>query len=83
MKYKFEEFLKEQVSNWKEKVKMRKEYNEKILKVLTKYLEENPEIRFGQALINLNILQIEKDKNVVFDPFSDESVDIYQRMSKK
>ena len=82
MKYKFEEFLKEQVSNWKEKVKMRKEYNKKILKVLTKYLEENPEIRFGQALINLNILQNEKDKNVVFDPFSDESVDIYQRMRK-
>ena len=82
MKYKIEEFLKEQVSNWKEKVKMRKEYNEKILEVLTKYLEENPEIRFGQALINLNILQNEKDKNVVFDPFSDESVDIYKRMSK-
>ena len=83
MKYKIEEFLQEQVSNWKEKVKMRKEYNEKILEVLTKYLEENPEIRFGQALINLNILQNEKDKNVVFDPFSDESVDIYQRMRKK
>ena len=82
MKYKIEEFLKEQVSNWKEKVKMRKEYNEKILEVLTKYLEENPEIRFCQALINLNILQIEKDKNVVFDPFSDESVDIYKRMRK-
>ena len=82
MKYKFENFLKEQVSNWKEKVKIRKEYNEKILEVLTKYLEENPEIRFGQALINLNILQNEKDKNVVFDPFSDESVDIYQRMRK-
>ena len=82
MKYKFEEFIQEQVSNWKEKVKMRKEYNEKILKVLTKYLEENPEIRFGQALINLNILQNEKDKHVVFDPFSDESVDIYQRMRK-
>ena len=82
MKYTFEEFLQEQVSNWKEKVKMRKEYNEKILEVLTKYLEENPEIRFGQALINLNILQIEKDKSVVFDPFSDESVDIYQRMRK-
>ena len=82
MKYKFKEFLQEQVSNWKEKVKMRKEYNEKILKVLTKYLEENPEIRFGQALINLNILQNEKDKHVVFDPFSDESVDIYQRMRK-
>ena len=82
MKYKFEEFIQEQVSNWKEKVKMRKEYNKKILKVLTKYLEENPEIRFGQALINLNILQNEKDKNVVFDPFSDESVDIYQRMHK-
>ena len=28
-------------------------------------------------------LQYEKDKYVVFDPFSDESVDIYQRMSKK
>ena len=82
MKYKFEEFLQEQVSSWKEKVKMRKEYNEKILKVLTKYLEENQEIRFGQALINLNILQNEKDKHVVFDPFSDESVDIYQRMRK-
>ena len=82
MKYKFKEFLQEQVSNWKEKVKMRKEYNEKILKVLTKYLEENTEIRFGQALINLNILQNEKDKHVVFDPFSDESVDIYQRMRK-
>ena len=83
MKYKLEELLQEQLSNWKEKLKMRKEYNKKILEVLTKYIEENPEIRFGQALINLNILQNEKDKNVIFDPFSDESVDIYQRMSKK
>ena len=34
----------------------RGEYNEKLLNILKEYLEKHPEIRFGQALINLGML---------------------------
>lgn len=35
----------------------RLEANREILRVLSDFLEKNPDQRFGQALINLNILQ--------------------------
>lgn len=67
-------------------VEIRKEYNEKILKELTDYLTKYPEIRFGQALINLNIIEIdEKNSTLLFgpqykDPYNDEPITIYNRL---
>lgn len=67
-------------------VEIRKEYNEKILKELTDYLTKYPDIRFGQALINLNIIEIdEKNSTLLFgpqykDPYNDEPITIYNRL---
>ena len=38
------------------KSKSRLEYNRQILKELTKLVEENPDMRFGQLLINFNLV---------------------------
>lgn len=67
-------------------VEIRKEYNEKILKELTDYLTKYPEIRFGQALINLNILEIDEKRSTLLfgpeykDPYNDEPITIYNRL---
>lgn len=45
-----------------------------ILRLLEEYLRHYPDMRFGQALVNLNI--VEKDK----DPFYDEPGDTIERM---
>lgn len=34
-----------------------------IIQLITEYLEANPDIRFGQALFNLNINQFEDQKD--------------------
>lgn len=70
-----------------EVIKSREKYNAEILFELIKYLNANPEIRFGQALINLNILELDKNSTLLSgpmykDPFNDESVTIYNRMVK-
>ena len=65
---------------------IRKEYNEKILKELTDYLTKYPEIRFGQALINLNIIEIDMENSTLLfgpqykDPYNDEPITIYNRL---
>jgi len=67
-------------------VEIRKEYNEKILKELTDYLTKYPEIRFGQALINLNIIEIDRENSTLLfgpqykDPYNDEPITIYNRL---
>jgi hypothetical protein len=45
-----------------------------ILRLLEEYLRHYPDMRFGQALVNLNI--VEKDK----DPFYDEPASTLERM---
>ena len=58
----------------------------KILKELTTYLEENPSIRFGQALYNLNINEFasiadpESEKFQLRDIHSDSDKQILERM---
>ena len=67
-------------------VEIRKEYNEKILKELTDYLTKYPDIRFGQALINLNIIEIDEINSTLLfgpkykDPYNDEPITIYNRL---
>lgn len=61
---------------------VRKRYNERILNELKDYLETYPDIRFGQALINLNIVEMNNDINNpnIKDPYNDEPITIYNRM---
>jgi hypothetical protein len=71
-----------EIGNIKKITEVRKSYNERILKELKDYLERYPDIRFGQALINLNILEMTDDneKPQIKDPFNDEPITIYNRM---
>lgn len=64
-------------------VELRREYNEKILAELSKFLAENPKIRFCQALaiLDINI----HDHNAPFmmlDNFHEEPRDTYERMQR-
>ena len=45
----------------------RQEYNFKILMILQTYLTQNPDIRFGQALSNLNIATHKKNSDEKWD----------------
>ena len=70
-----------------EAIEARTKYNVEILFELIKYLEKYPEIRFGQALVNLNIIETENDPNTLDgirykDFYNDEPVMIYNRMKK-
>ena len=51
-----------------------------ILKVIEKFLNENPEQRFGQALFNLNINEFKKDSNEVRDIYNDVDKEILKRV---
>ena len=55
--------------------KNRQKINKKILKNLQKYINKYPQIRFGQALYALNIIDKE-------DIFNEEPEAIYKRMRK-
>ena len=61
--------------------KERQYFNKKILNDLRQYLEINEWTRFGQALVNLGIIQIIDGK--VIDPFYEESIDMYKRLPKE
>lgn len=65
----------------------RKYYNKQIIDKLNRVIEEHPDLRFGQLLVNSNIVQISSkmdDKGllepVVLDPFYDESSEIFNRI---
>jgi hypothetical protein len=54
-----------------------------ILEILTKYLEENPTIRFTQALFNLGINDFPTDNSnppLMKDNFHDTNMDVLKRM---
>lgn len=71
------------------KIKSRQKANMEIIEILTKYFEKYPDIRFGQALINLDILHYKNSKyeNIdsynVQDPFNYESVDMLNYIIKR
>jgi len=50
--------------------------NEKILEIISKYLDKNPSIRFGQALLHLDI--IKEDENFA----SIEPMSVLERIHK-
>ena len=66
---------------------MRKESNEKLLKMLKDYLEANPDIRFIQALWNLHIIDKEPiwnpgEINPPIDRFYEEPDDTLKRINR-
>lgn len=68
--------------NIKEKIKRRQESNLQILDILKMYVMKYPDIRFGQALSNLNIIEYNYSDVMpkTQDPFHDESIDILERV---
>ncbi len=66
------------------KINKRLESNIKILDIVRKYCETYPDMRFGQVLANLHIIEYDDTQlHNVIDPFFDESVDIINRIPKK
>ena len=66
----------------------RQEYNRKILNKLLELVEKYPDLRFGQLLVNCDVIQYEKnvltdgdrEDILTIDPFNEESEIIWQRM---
>lgn len=65
------------------KILKRKESNQEIIRILSKIVDENPDLRFGQIL-GCYVIEYEYDKvNEVYttkDPFYEESVDTLKRL---
>lgn len=59
-------------------IERRVKHNKTILNTIEWYLQEYPDIRFGQALINLGVLTFEDGR--IKDPFNEEPWDTADRM---
>lgn len=63
----------------------RQKYNLKLLKEIEKQVNNNPELRFGQILANLRIIDYEhdyiNDVSIVKDPFHEESQTTWVRVA--
>lgn len=75
-------------NNIKEKISKRQEYNYKLLDLIAEHINEYPDIRFGQALANIGIIQYDeyddkKETCGIIDPFYEESVNMYERIMNK
>ena len=67
----------------KEKIETRQEFNIKLLDILAEQVEQHPDLRFGQILINTNLLEhyaLDPDGYKIFDPFYEEPIDTYKRV---
>ena len=68
--------------SYEDKVKKRQASNMLILNKLSEYIEKYPDLRFGQLLINLEILQYGIGGSII-DPWNAESIDILRRIDCK
>lgn len=73
--------FKVDMESFKDKIEKRQESNRLILNKLSEYVEKYPDIRFGQLLADLRIIQYTAAGSVM-DPWNDESVDILRRIEK-
>lgn len=69
--------------DFKDKINRREEANTLILKIITMYLHKHPYLRFGQALINLKILNNDTVSPDNIDIFNEESVDLLNRLKNE
>lgn len=60
----------------------RQKYNKLILETLFKLVEKHPDLRFGQILVNSDIIELQMvgDKLVGIDPFNEEPSTMWDRM---
>lgn len=67
-----------------DKVIKRQEANIEILDILKNWVEQNPELRFGQILACANIIKYDYSKQIVetVDPFFEESVDTLKNIKR-
>jgi hypothetical protein len=70
----------------KEKIKNRQKANFELIRKLSELVIAYPDQRFGQILVNLNIIQYQRDPASfdvigIKDPFYEESVDILNRVN--
>lgn len=70
----------------KEKIKNRQKANFELIRKLSELAIAYPDQRFGQILVNLDIIQYQRDPASfdvigVKDPFYEESVDILNRVN--
>ena len=64
----------------------RQKYNKLILERLSKLVDKHPDLRFGQILVNCDIIElvpehIHGNAFVALDPFNEESEITWKRMS--
>lgn len=66
----------------------RQKYNKLILEILSKLVNKYPDLRFGQILVNCDIIKYEpsvlcdgqREDILVIDPFNEESKITWERM---
>lgn len=60
----------------------RQKYNKLILETLSKLVDKHPDLRFGQILVNTEVVTYKNDYDemVVEDPFNEESKTTWERM---
>lgn len=61
------------------KIEKRYLYNKAIIDKLSKIVDEHPYLRFGQILVNLDIVHSEGDGYAI-DPFYEEPEDMWNRI---
>ena len=64
-------------------IEQRQEANLRLLGIIQDYLEKYPSLRFGQALVNLNILEPTDNTSVVKDPYYDEPIAMLDRIKQE
>lgn len=70
----------------KAKIDARQNSNREIMKILSDAIEKNPDLRFGQLLVCLDIVEGQfKEEHIyrIRDPFYEESVDTLDRIKNK
>ena len=60
----------------------RKLYNTAIVRKLQELVEEYPDLRFGQILVNTGIIELQMmgDRLIAIDPFNEESEIMWERI---
>ena len=63
-------------------MKNRKLFNTAIVRKLQELVEEYPDLRFGQILVNAGIIELQMmgDRLIAIDPFNEESEITWERM---
>ena len=77
-------FIGRELTIAKKKISKRQKCNRRLIEILSNYLESYPDMRFGQALVNLKILKTRTDVDhfEIVDPFNEEPVDMLNRVIK-